>query len=238
MNLQGKRVLITGGAKRVGAAITTELASAGCQVIVHSRCIDEKVCHFLESLPGSGHLAIEADLSREDAAEEIFSGIGKIDLLVNNAALFYRPGSPEDLAAADLYHQINFKTPEKLLEKFFTQHLSCGAAVNILDCDVLFPGRGAYWQSKHDLAKLTVELAPLWAEKNFRINGIAPGPVLPPSWAPESRMEKALKRVPLGRPVSVVDLALMVRFQLACDSMTGSVIPLDCGVSAALQKQC
>ena len=233
MNLQGKTVLITGGAVRIGAVVAMKLAETGCRVIVHYGKSAAEAKKLLSVLPGGGHRIIQADLANEDEVKNLCRQAGTFELLVNSAAIFHRPDSPEDLAAAELYHKINFLAPKLLLEYFFSQNIPGGAAVNITDCFALLPGSGAYYQSKRNLNELTQKLAPAWAKRNFRINAVAPGPMIPPPWAPESRMEKILKSVPLARQVSPDDLAELVRFVLACDSMTGALIPLDSGVSAA-----
>ena len=231
MNLQGKRLLITGGAKRVGLAIAREMAGAGCRIILHARNMSD-ASRAVESLPGTGHRAIAGDLADPAAVENICHAAGTFEYLVNNAALFFRPGSAEDIGAKELYDQVNFKTPGMLLEYFFAQNISEGAAVNITDCFALLPGSGAYWQSKKDLTDLTVKLAPLWAERKFRINAVAPGPMLPPPWALESRMEKILQTVPLHRPVELGEVVEMVKFMLTAGSITGAVVPVDGGISA------
>lgn len=233
MILQGKHVLITGAAKRTGAVIARTLAAAGCRVIVHCHRDLPEAGKFAAALPGGGHRAVCADLAIPEEVETLIREVGACELLVNSAAIFHRPGSAEDLAAQSDYRQINFLAPQRLLESFFEQDIPEGAAVNITDAFALLPGEGAYWQSKRDLTELTWKLAPLWAERGFRINAVAPGPMTPPPWAPESRMEKILQRVPLRRAVREEDLAETVKFLLASDSISGSVVPVDCGVTAA-----
>lgn len=231
MILQGKSVLITGAAKRIGAVIARKLAGAGCRVIIHCHNSVSKAEELLSTLPGNGHRIITADLSNEKEVHSLAENAGDFELLVNSAAIFHRPGSPEDAAAAGLYHQINFAASKILLDHLFHQDLPEAAAVNITDIYALLPGNGAYYQSKKALNELTVSLAPVWAEKNFRINAVAPGPMIPPPWAPDSRMEKTLPMIPLKRAVCPEDLAETVKFLLACDSITGAIIPVDCGIS-------
>ena len=232
MIMQGKRVLITGGAKRAGSFIVRNLAAAGCRVIIHCHTSVKEAELLASELPREGHRVIAADLGSPDGVEQLLEDAGNFEFLVNSAAIFHRPGSEEDRHSAASYRQINFLAPRKLLEYFYEQGIPGSAAVNITDAFALLPGEGAYWQSKRDLNELTFSLAPLWAAKDMRINAVAPGPVLPPPWAPESRMEKILKCVPLARPVSPEDLAETVRFLLTCRSITGTVVPLDGGISA------
>ena len=233
MILQGKQLLITGSAKRLGSVIARKLAAKGCKVLIHCSSSASEATALLKELPGEGHRMIQADLSTDDGVEHLLKCAGKFELLVNSAAIFHRPGSPEDLASARLYRQINYLAPARLLEYMYMQDIPGCAAVNITDAFALLPGNGAYWQSKRDLNVLTVALAEKWAEKNCRINAVAPGPVIPPPWAPESRMEKILQSVPMHRPVSPDDLADAVTFLLECDSITGTILPLDGGITAA-----
>lgn len=230
MDISGKRVFITGGARRIGAAIAGVLAQHGCQVALHCRNSVAEAKKLLAALPGTGHSLHIADLMSETATAQLCEQLGEFELLVNNAALFFRPGSPEDLAAAAQYERVNFRAPEQILTYFAAQNLTCGAAVNITDCTALNPGNGAYWQSKAALTRLTTELALPWAKKNLRINAIAPGAVLPPAWAPESAMTKILGATPLHRATTPEEIAQLTLFMLQCDSMTGAVIPLDGGL--------
>ncbi len=233
MILRGKRLLITGGARRIGEAIVRQLAENGCKIALHCHNSVAEAEKVLASLPGEGHTLHIADLAAPDAPEKLFSEAGKIDLLVNNAAIFFRPGSPEDLAAAKMYEKINFQIPRRLLELFAAQKLECGAAVNITDSAALRPGEGAYYESKAALSRLTTELARIWAAQNLRINAIAPGAVLPPAWAPQSRMEKILAATPLHQAATPEEIARLTAFLLSCDSITGTEIPVDGGLHLA-----
>ena len=230
MNLQGKRLLLTGGAKRVGAAIARRLAAAGCRIALHCRSSVREAETLLSELPGSGHSLHVLDLSLPDAPERLAQETGRFELLVNNAAVFLRPGSPEDAEADELYDRINFRVPAKLLELFAAQDISEGAAVNLADCAILRPGAGAYYESKLALARLTETLAVRWGERGLRVNAVAPGAVLPPTWAPNSRMEHILAATPLHRAVSPEAIAELVEFLLRCDSMTGAIVPIDGGL--------
>ncbi|MBE6400276.1 MAG: SDR family oxidoreductase [Lentisphaerae bacterium] len=230
MNISGKQVLITGGARRIGAAIARKLAACGCRIALHCHKSVAEAEILLASLPGDGHTLHVADLMSVDATATLCATVGKCELLVNNAALFYRPGSAEDLNSAAAYERVNFRAPEQILQWFSGQNLSCGAAVNITDCSALSPGSGAYYESKAALTALTTALAVPWAEKNLRLNAIAPGAVLPPAWAPESAMTKILAATPLHRATTPEEIAELTAFMLQCDSMTGAIVPLDGGL--------
>ena len=229
MKIKGKCVLITGSAKRGGAELAKLFASCGAEVILHCNTSVADAEKLLPTLPGSAHRIIRADFGVDAEVDALLAAVGRFDILINNASIFFRPGSPEDLNSTALYHQVNFIAPKKLLAAWAEQELSEGCAVNILDQAILKPGSGGYWQSRYDLWLLTQELARTLGKRNLRVNAVAPGPMLPPYWKPESKMEKTLPTLPLPRPVAVGDFAQAVKFLCEADSVTGAVIPVDCG---------
>lgn len=229
MKIKGKCVLITGSAKRGGAELARIFANSGAAVILHCNNSIVEAGQLLSTLPGSGHRIIQADFAHDAGVDTLIAAAGKFDILINNASIFFRPGSPEDLNNTALYHQINFLAPKKLLEAWANQELAAGCAVNILDQAVLKPGSGGYWQSRCDLRQLTLELARALGKRNLRVNAVAPGPMLPPYWKPESKMEKTLPSLPLPRPVEVGDFAQAVKFLCEAESITGAILPVDCG---------
>ena len=230
METAGKRLLITGGGRRIGAAIAGKMAAAGCVIALHCRSSVAEAEELLEKLPGRGHTLHVLDLSLPHAAEKLVSEVGRFDFLVNNAAIFFRPGSPEDERSGKMYELINYTVPMQLLELFACQDIAGGAAVNMLDCTALKAGSGSYWQSKKKLLEATGKLAVEWGSRNLRVNGIAPGAVLPPPWAPDSKMSNILAQTPLHRATTPEEIARAVEFMLTCDSLTGAVLPLDGGL--------
>ena len=148
MKFEGKCVLITGGAKRCGAELVKSFARTGAKVIIHCNRSTDDAANLLAALPGDGHRIISADFADPADVENLISQIDRVDILINNASLFFRPGSPEDLNGTELYHQVNFLAPQMLLEAWAKQDIAEGCAVNILDQAVLNPGSGGYWQSR------------------------------------------------------------------------------------------
>lgn len=206
-----KTVLVTGGRRRIGAAIAEALRSLGFEVAVTSRT----------GLDGS----IKADFSRKGEAGRIAKSFPRgVWGLVNNASEF----SPEpELKAADArrIHRVNAEAPREL-----ALALKPESVVNIIDAAVLRPGfepRTPYGQSKADLLEETlreaVELAP-----DTRVNAVAPGPVLAPESNP-SHVKGGATLLKL-RPTPA-DVAAAVAFLLASPVLTGQVIAVDSGQS-------
>ena len=231
MDLNGRHALVTGGAVRVGASLVRALAGAGARVTVHcreSRCEAERL---ISELPGAGHRVACANFaSGEAGAAELWEQLdAPVDVLVNNASCYRLPAGLEKL-----YDSVNYRAPLELMRRFAAQEIPNGAVVNVLDQAVLNPAPAEdekYLDSRRKLAAATREFARRFAAKNLRFNAVAPGPMLPPRGLENSKMEKTLRQVPLGRPVAVADLVAAVLFLIGNDSVTGAILPVDCGIS-------
>ena len=229
MDFDGKHVLVTGGALRVGAALCRAFARAGARVTIHCRSSRAAAEALAAELPGSGHAVAVADFSAGAAgAEELWRRLaGPVEVLVNNASCYRLPES-----MAHLYDPVNHLAPVALMERFAAQNIAEGAVVNVVDQAVLNPRPAEeerYLESRRKLAEATREFALRYAARNLRFNAVAPGPVIPPRGLESSKMEKTLRSVPLGRPVALDDLADAVLFLAGCSSITGVVLPVDCG---------
>ena len=106
MNLLGKRVLVTGSAKRVGAHIVKSLANCGATCLIHCNKSIKEANDLLASLPGTNHQVFQVDLSKEDSAKELFQQAGRVDVLINNASVYFDPTIPEG-EVEKLNYQIN-----------------------------------------------------------------------------------------------------------------------------------
>lgn len=234
MNFAGKRVLVTGGARRIGAAIVREFAQADAEVIVHCRASRQDAENLVASLPHrERHQILVADFARPGAAAELFRQAGRVDVLINNASLYRRSRLAEGDEADDREHfEVNFWSPLALMRLFAAQtSLAEGAVVNLLDQELggPSPSGGVYAISRRALADATRAMARELGARNLRFNAVAPGPVLPPVGLESSRMEKTLPTVPLHRPVKVKDLVEAVLFLAGNDSATGEIMYLDGG---------
>ena len=238
-----KVALVTGGAKRVGAAIAGELHAAGFTLAVHcnrSLADADALVARLNGLRSGSAFALQADLLEEGAcgrlAEETLSHAGRIDCLVNNASTFY-PTSVGEITEADWHSLVgsNLKAPVFLSQALAPAlKASRGVIVNMVDIHARTPLKGypVYSLAKAGLASLTRSLAGELAPE-VRVNGIAPGMVM---WAepppPENVKKAILARTPLGRAGAPEDVARLVRF-VVCDApfVTGQIIAVDGGRS-------
>ena len=238
-----KVALVTGGAKRVGAAIAGELHAAGFTLAVHcnrSLADADALVARLNRLRSGSAFALQADLLEEGAcgrlAEETLSHAGRIDCLVNNASTFY-PTSVGEITEADWHSLVgsNLKAPVFLSQALAPAlKASRGVIVNMVDIHARTPLKGypVYSLAKAGLASLTRSLAGELAPE-VRVNGIAPGMVM---WAepppPENVKKAILARTPLGRAGAPEDVARLVRF-VVCDApfVTGQIIAVDGGRS-------
>jgi pteridine reductase len=233
--------LVTGGAKRVGAAIVRRLAEEGYDVAFTYHSSAAAAMALAEDLKQSVRiLPISADLTRPaEAAETIHSEFlktfNRLDLLVNSASI-YRAASLADTDAA-LLHQlmaIHIESPLALCQKFEKLlRAAHGHVVNMLDllAERPWPKYLAYCSSKAALWNLTLGLAREFAP-DITVNGIAPGVVEWPATSTEAEKETYLKRVPLhraGTPEDVADAVLF--FARSANYVTGQILRLDGGRS-------
>lgn len=235
MDLTGKRIMVTGGAVRIGRRLCEKLALAGASVVVHCNHSIREALALAETLERGGRKAwvIREDLSSEDACESVIEQAiavaGGLDGLINNASVFQRRG----LAETDVAHLMGVLRPNLFaplhLIRAFSRRAHSGRIVNLLDrrIESLEPGNLAYQLSKRGLADLTrlaaVELAP-----RFTVNGVAPGPVLPPREESGKAHDKG-GRILTGKRPTPDEVAEAVLFLLRADSVTGQIIYVDGG---------
>ena len=234
--LGGKRVLITGAAERLGAAIARAFAECGAAVTVHCFRSKNAADTLVASLPPCPaplrHQVVSCDLADFDALALMAESAGPVDYLVNNAAMWIRG----DASKAELERQdaVNHLAPCELirvlsrlrpLEREFS-------AVNTLDAAVLFGPDPAmpYEKTKAALLRDTIRLASELAP-HVRVNAVAPGPVFAPRELGTGGMKHIPATLPLRRPVSPEDVARAVVLLAASPSITGAVLPVDCGQS-------
>ncbi len=238
---QRPAALVTGGAKRVGAAIVRRLAAEGYDVAFTYQASSAQASALVDELRSQVRVvAIQADLTKpEESIEHIHSTFlgtfNRLDLLVNSASI-YRQASLAETDAAILQQLMNIHVhaPLCLCQKF-EKHLrqSRGHVVNMLDllAEKPWPKYLAYCASKAALWNLTLGLARELAP-DITVNGIAPGVVEWPPNTLESEKDVYLKRVPLNRAGTPEDVADAVMFfARTANYVTGQILRLDGGRS-------
>ena len=233
MLIKNKTVLVTGGAVRIGGAICAGFAEAGAKVAIHYNNSGKEAAALFKKLGGekAGHRIVKCELSDLAAVEKLIPSLGKIDILVNNASIFVPcPLSREKLLDAKRQMDINFRAPVLLMEKFHGQKIKGGCIINLLDQRIAktSPDEGSYTLSKKALAKATFTAALRWAPR-IRVNGIAPGAVLPPRGMENSKMKIQISMTPMKKAVTPEQIAHACLFLAENDSVTGQVIYVDGG---------
>lgn len=229
--LEGQTALVTGGARRLGAAIVRALAAAGATVWIHCNRSRTEAEALLSALgPRAGGL-LTADLSDPDSraalCAEALSQSGGIDIWVNNAARFLPDSvSPDALAAQ---HAVNHDAPLAFLDMLAAARHPA-SVIHILDARIALPPAadapfGRYAASKRDLAATIPSSARAMARLDIRVNAIAPGDILPP----ENHRERARPFALPHRP-SPADIARAAVFIAATPSLTGQILYLDSGL--------
>jgi pteridine reductase len=241
MNAAAKNVLITGAAKRIGAACARLLHSEGCNVFLHYRSSESDAQQLCDDLnrqrPDSAKL-IQADLLNmaelEEVARDASRVWGGIDVLINNASTFY-PTSIADVTEQQWDELLgsNLKAPfflAKALAKTLADNKGC--IVNIVDIHAErgLNGYSVYSISKAGLAAMTKILAKELGP-DVRVNGVAPGAILwPDNDLSEPAKLEILQRVMLKRSGEPMDIAKAVLFLVKdADYMTGQILTVDGG---------
>ena len=235
-----KTALISGGAARIGAQIVRTLHENGYKVIIHchqSEEIAQKLCRELNSKRNNSAQVVVADFGDNEAIKKLTQTIKSLDLLVNNASVFY-PTSTENSTIEDWDKiiNINLRAPFFLvrgLSKVLA--VNQGSIVNIIDIHSNRPLKkfSIYNISKAGLKMLTKTLAKELAP-DIRVNGISPGSILwPQNESQLSNKEKMMMidRIPLKRQGSPNDIAEAVLFLANSKYITGQVINIDGGRS-------
>ena len=233
-----KTALITGGAARIGAQIVKTLHHNQFNIIIHCNQSKDKaqlLCDELNAVRASSVEIVLGNLNNIDELDSLVSSIESIDLLVNNASVFY-PKSVEDSEMKDWDDviNINLKAPF-FLSKGLSKTLSKndGSIINIIDIHSERPLKkhAIYNISKAGLKMLTQTLAKELAPK-IRVNGVSPGSILWPQDSAEiSEDDKnlMLERIALHRQGSPQDIADTVLFLANSNYITGQIINIDGG---------
>jgi 3-oxoacyl-[acyl-carrier protein] reductase len=238
-------VLVTGGTRGIGRAISLEFASRGAKVVVNYTSSEEKAKALVEELAGMGceAIAVQANVSKSADAErltaEAIKQFGKIDVLINNAGI-----TRDNLVIRmkesdwDEVMDVNLKGTflmSKAVGKLMLKQRS-GAMVNLTSVVGIMgnAGQANYSASKAGVIGLTKSLAKEFAPRGVRVNAVAPGYILTDmtSVLGEEAAANFETKIPLGRAGTPEDVAKVVAFMCSGDSayLTGQVIQVDGGM--------
>ncbi|GBQ54363.1 SDR family oxidoreductase [Acidomonas methanolica] len=228
--------LVTGGGRRIGAALVRMLAAQGFAVAIHCRGSVEDAEALLTEIGGHG-CVLQADLAREDEVapliEQVVARLGPVGVLVNNASVFERDDWHDATRESwDRHLEPNLRAPFVLMQCFARQMPadSEGMVLNLLDQRVwnLTPFFTSYTVSKAALWTLTQTMALALAPR-IRVNAIGPGPVLPATGQSEAEFAAMCARTPLGIGASPDEVARAALALLLLPSVTGQMLALDGG---------
>jgi NAD(P)-dependent dehydrogenase (short-subunit alcohol dehydrogenase family) len=229
--------LVTGGAKRIGAALVRTLARRGFRVAIHcnrSRDAAEVLAAALRAEGAATPIVVAADLAAPDVGETLLGQLpAPVCLLVNNASLFEEDQldgfTPERWAR---HMDVNLRAPALLIQAMAARlpAPARGLVVNLSDAKLAAPNPDffSYTISKMGLAGLT-ELAARALAPRIRVNAIAPAVTLVSG--PQSRANFAAAHVlnPLGRGVEVEDLGRALDYLVDTPTVTGQTLVIDAG---------
>lgn len=238
-----KAVLITGGAKRIGAETSRTLHAAGMDIIIHYRSSQQEadeLCYELNQLRENSAHVIQGDLDDDHVysriIEDAFEVWGRLDVLINNASSFF----PTPIGTITLGHWHNLMNSNLKAPLFLSQAAAPylkennGCIINMVDIHAFRPmsKHPVYCAAKAGLAMLTQSLAKELGPE-IRVNGIGPGAILwPENDMDESTKEFIIQRTALKRHGEPKDIAKAILF-LVRDAgyITGHIVPVDGGRS-------
>ncbi|MHA7880068.1 MAG: pteridine reductase [Saccharospirillum sp.] len=232
-------VLITGGARRVGAETARNFHQAGFRVLVHYRSSERDaktlVDAFNDERTGSAKALasrLDDNNSITDFAQAAVKAFGQIDVLINNASSFYPTpfGEIDQAVFHELMHS-NLQLPLLLTQALAPElKRQQGAIVNLVDIHALRPlaNHPVYGAAKAGLLSLTrssaLDLAP-----EIRVNAIAPGAILLPEHEGQEYESELMAKIPLGRMGRPTDIAQTALFLATAPYISGQILAVDGG---------
>ena len=245
-DLQGKTALVTGAARRIGAAIARRLHAAGANVVLHYRGAETEAVALeaeLNKARAGSAAKVKADLLAPIAPKALVSTalerFGRLDVLVNNASTFY----PTAIGAIEAGHWEELMGSNLRAPLFIAQEAAAelakhgGSIVNIADIHAERPMKGyaVYSIAKAGLVALTRALA-LELGPAVRVNAVAPGAIAWPEDGqfPPPERGRIVGSTPLARLGSPEEIARAVHFLATAPFVTGQVLAVDGGRSVYL----
>lgn len=231
--------LVTGGARRVGAAIVRSFAERGWDVVLHhghAPAEAEALAAELRTACGVAVHPVQGDLARPEGPARLVDDAvrcgGRLDAVVSSAAVL-RPVPLDEVTPAhwDETHAINLRAPFFLMQAA-ARHLPHGGCIvqvtDHLAFEAGWPALVAHGTSKAGVTQLVRAMAAALAPR-IRVNGVSPGLVLPPEgWTPEESA-RFLRHVPLAAEGTPADVTHAIHALIDAPYVTGAVLPVDGG---------
>ena len=236
--METRKIIITGAATRMGAAIAIKLSGPNIEIVIHYNKSKSKAESLKKDINKSGTkiYLVKADLTKENEIQKMLkfskTKLKYFDCLINNASLFENDKLENfNTNSWGKHLRTNLRTPA-LLSKEFARNIKGknNNIINIIDQRVfkLTPYFFSYTISKTGLYTLTktsaMSLAP-----NIRVNGIAPGPTIKNKRQSEKHFKKQYLATPLKKQVNVSEICNAVDFFIKNRSITGQVLAIDSG---------
>jgi NAD(P)-dependent dehydrogenase (short-subunit alcohol dehydrogenase family) len=247
-SLAGRKALITGASKGIGAEICAVFAEAGADIVAVARDADglAEVARVVQA-KGRRCLTIIADLADADqtraAATQALAEWGTIDILVNNAAVaLIAPALTASVADWDLTMAVNIRAPFILSQALAPAMIAqrWGKIINISSQTgvIAIDDHAAYAASKGGLNALTKSLCAEWARHNVQVNAICPTVVMTPmgrrTWGPPEKSGPMLAATParrFGETTEIADMALYLAAP-ASGLVNGAIMMIEGGYSS------
>tara|TARA_B100000945_G_scaffold320100_1_gene329093 strand:- start:192 stop:947 length:756 start_codon:yes stop_codon:yes gene_type:complete len=240
--MEAKKIIITGGATRIGSAIARSLAGYNIDITIHfnkSKNLAKKLKVELEDIGSKVHL-IKADLNNTNQVKKIIPFANKkmrgLDCLINNASVFEKDDLNSFTDKSFLKHiNVNLKAPALLMKDFkkFVKGKNANV-INIIDQRIkkLTPYFFSYTLSKVALGALT-KTAAMKLAPNIRVNGISPGPTIKNKKQSNKHFKAQWKSTILKRQVDLNNICNLTRYYIESDTVTGQIMNVDSGQSLA-----
>jgi NAD(P)-dependent dehydrogenase (short-subunit alcohol dehydrogenase family) len=232
-------VLVTGGARRVGAALVRALAAQGHLAVVHYQRSEDEAGHLAAEIASAGGRSgiIQADFTDRDATASLIARcterFGPIGVLVNNASGYlYDTIDSLDAGSWDENLRTNLEAPLFLAKSFAGMCGDGASIINMLDFKVtnLNPDYFSYTVAKVAMAGATRMLAMAFRGR-VRVNAIAPGLTLQSGRQTQEQFARAWRMTPLGYGPTPEELGRAANFLIATPSVNGQILTLDGGAS-------
>jgi len=247
--IDGKVALVTGGARGLGRAIAEALASAGADVALSARQVEnaERAAEVIGRTSGRKAIGLAADVTDRDSVRamvaRVLDSLGRIDILVNNAGVNIR-GPIEELSEDDwdIVVDTNLKGPWLCCRAVgqVMKRQKWGRVINVSSMlgEISLPGRTPYASSKGGLTLLTKTLALEWAKDGINVNALCPGPFATEINTPllndpaaRAQMEANVPLARWGDPIELGPAAVFLASE-ASSFMTGATLFIDGGYTA------